>query len=128
MALDEPEWLHGISVEADLADDNHTAFRARLWLPDLAPTIDLSINYQNLTVTDRWDIDIELEGWVPANPEFMVEVNNYNGRDLQLMLLGFEPGQSTDLTIESQLTTDYRPVVPQLSIFSNYQMLSLIHI
>ena len=131
MPLDEPEWLHGISMEADLAEDNHTAFRARIWLPNLAPTIDLSINYQNLTVTDRWDIDIELEGWVPANPEFMVEVNNYNGRDLQLMLLGFEPGQSTDLTIESQITTDYRPVVPQLSIFSNYQMsrsLDAIHV
>ena len=131
MALDEPEWLHGISVEADLAEDNHTAFRARLWLPDLAPTIDLSINYQNLTVTDRWDIDIELDGWVPANPEFMIEVNNYNGRDLHLMLLGFEPGQSTDLKIESQITTDYRPVVPQLSIFSNYEMshsLDAIHV
>ena len=131
MALDEPEWLHGISVEADLAEDNHTAFRTRLWLPDLAPTIDLSINYQNLSVTDRWDIDIELDGWVPANPEFMIEVNNYNGRDLHLMLLGFEPGQSTDLKIESQITTDYRPVVPQLSIFSNYEMsrsLDAIHV
>ena len=131
MALDEPEWLHGISMEADLAEDNHTAFRARVWLPNLAPTIDLSINYQNLTVTDRWDIDIELDGWVPANPEFMIEVNNYNGRDLHLMLLGFEPGQSTDLKIESQITTDYRPVVPQLSIFSNYEMsrsLDAIHV
>jgi hypothetical protein len=122
MALDEPEWLHGISMEADLAEDNHTAFHSRVWLPGLAPSIDLSIDYQNLSVTDRWDIDIELEGWLPANPEFMVEINNYNGRDLHLMLLGFEPGQSTDLKVESQITTDYRPVVPQLSIFSNYEM------
>ncbi len=122
MALDEPEWLHGISVEADLSEDNHTAFRSRVWLPGLAPTIDFSINYQNLSVTDRWDIDIELDGWLPANPEFMVEVNNYNGRDLHLMLLGFEPGQSTDLKVETQITTDYRPVVPQLTVFSNYQM------
>ena len=122
MALDEPEWLHGISMEAGLAEDNHTSFHSRVWLPNLAPSIDLSIDYQNLSVTDRWDIDIELTGWLPANPEFMVEINNYNGRDLHLMLLGFEPGQSTDLKIESQITTDYRPVVPQLSIFSNYEM------
>ena len=97
----------------------------------MAPTIDLSINYQNLSVTDRWDIDIELEGWVPANPEFMIEVNNYNSRDLHLMMLGFQPGQSTDLKVESQITTDYRPVVPQLSIFSNYEMsqaLDAIHV
>ena len=122
MALDEPEWLHGISMEAGLAEDNHTAFRARVWLPDLAPTIDLSISYQNLNVTDRWDIGVELEGWIPANSEFMIEVNGYNGRDLQLMMLGFEPGEATDLSMETQISTDYRPVVPQLSVFSNYQM------
>ncbi len=122
MALDEPEWLHGISMEADLAEDNHTAFHSRVWLPGLSPSIDLSIDYQNLSVTDRWDIDIELAGWEPANSEFMVEVNNYNGRDLQLMLLRFDPGQSTNVKIETQITTDYRPVVPQLSVFSNYNM------
>ena len=122
MSMDEPDWLHGISVESDIAEDNHTAFRARVWLPDLAPEIDMSISYQNLSVTDRWDIDIELEGWIPANPEFMVEVNNYNNRDLHLMLLGFAPGEATDLKVETQITTDYRPVVPQLSIFSNYEM------
>ena len=122
MELDEPVWLHGISMEADLAEDNHTAFRGRIWLPGLSPTIDLSVTYQNLSVTDHWDTDIRLEGWKPANPEFMIEVNNYNGRDLHLMLLGFEPDTPTDLEIESEITTDYRPVVPQLSIFSNYNM------
>ena len=122
MDLPEPEWIHGISMEADLAEDNHTAFHSRIWMPDVAPTIDLSVDYQNLSVTDLWNIDIELIGWKPANEEFMIEVNNYNGRDLHLMLLGFEPGESTDLKVESQITTDYRPVVPQLSIFSNYQM------
>ena len=122
MPLDEPEWLHGISIEAGNSADNHTAFRARVWMPDLAPIIDLSIGYENLNITDLWDISIELEGWKPANPEFMIEVNGYNGRDLHLMLLGFEPGESTDIAIETQITTDYRPVVPQMSMFSNYQM------
>lgn len=122
MELPDPDWLHGLSMEADQAADNHTAFRARVWLPDLAPKIDFTIGYQNLSVTDRWDIGIELEGWVPANEEFMVEVNGYNGRDLHLMLLGFDAGTPTDLSVETQITTDYRPVVPQLSVFSNYQM------
>ena len=36
----------------------------------------LTIDYQNLSVTDRWDIDIELDGWLPANPEFMVDRSN----------------------------------------------------
>ncbi|MBJ84645.1 MAG: hypothetical protein CMB52_03915 [Euryarchaeota archaeon] len=130
MELPEPEWLHGISMEADLAEDNHTAFRSRIWMPDVAPKIDLSVDYQNLSVTDRWDIAIELDDWKPANQEFMIEVNNYNGRDLHLMMLGFEPGEATDVRVESQITTDYRPIVPQLSIFSNYNMstpLSAIH-
>ena len=122
MELPEPEWLHGISMEADLAEDNHTAFRSRIWMPDVAPHIELSVDYQNLSVTDNWEINIELEGWKPANQEFMIEINNYNGRDLHLMMLGFEPGEATDLKIESQITTDYRPIVPQLSIFSNYEM------
>ncbi|MEE2747608.1 MAG: hypothetical protein VX473_03970 [Candidatus Thermoplasmatota archaeon] len=122
MPLDEPAWLHGISMEADLAEDNHTAFRARVWLPGLSPTIDLSVTYQNLSVTDHWETDIKLDGWKPARSEFMIEVNNYNGRDLHLMLLGFEPDQATNLEIESEITTDYRPVVPQLSVFSNYRM------
>ena len=117
-------------MEADLAEDNHTAFRSRIWMPDVAPKIDLSVDYQNLSVTDRWDIAIELNDWKPANQEFMIEVNNYNGRDLHLMMLGFEPGEATDVRVESQITTDYRPIVPQLSIFSNYNMstpLSAIH-
>jgi hypothetical protein len=122
MVLPEPEWLHGISIEADEDVDNRTGFRSRVWLPDLSPQIDLSIGYQNFTETDRWDIDIELDGWKPANPEFMIEVNGYNGRDLHLMMLGFTPGEETDIEIETQITTDYRPVVPQLSIFSNYEM------
>ncbi|MED5486075.1 MAG: hypothetical protein VYB40_00015 [Candidatus Thermoplasmatota archaeon] len=122
MPLEEPEWLHGISMEADLSADNHTAFHARIWLPDLAPHIDLSVDYQNLSVTDRWEIGIELNGWVPANPEFMIEVNNYNGRDLNFLMLGFQPGQATDIKVEAEITTDYRPVVPQLTMFSNYQM------
>ena len=126
MELPEPEWLHGISMEADLSEDNHTAFRSRIWMPNVAPHIDLSVDYQNLSVTDQWKINIELEGWEPANQEFMIEVNNYNGRDLHLMMLGFEPGEPTDLMIESEITTDYRPIVPQLTIFTNYNMMGLI--
>ena len=122
MELPEPEWLHGISMESDLSEDNHTAFRSRIWMPNVAPHIELSVDYQNLSVTDQWKINIELEGWEPANQEFMIEVNNYNGRDLHLMMLGFEPGQPTDLMIESEITTDYRPIVPQLTIFTNYNM------
>ncbi|MEE3082502.1 MAG: hypothetical protein VX320_00245 [Candidatus Thermoplasmatota archaeon] len=125
MNLAEPEWLHGISMEAGTSVDNRTGFRCRTWLPDLSPNIDLSVSYENKTNEtgmDQWDIEIDLEGWKPANPEFMIEVNGYNGRDLHLMLLGFEPGQETDIEIETQIMTDYRPVVPQLSVFSNYEM------
>lgn len=122
MDLSEPEWLHGISMEAGTAVDNRTGFRARAWLPDLSPYIDLSIDYQNFTTTDQWDIEINLTGWKPANPEFMIEVNGYSGRDLHLMLLGFEPGELTSIQVESQISTDYRPIVPQLSVESNYKM------
>ena len=120
--LPEPEWVHGISMESDLSEDIHTAFRSRIWMPNVAPHIELSVDYQNLSVTDQWNINIDLEGWEPANQEFMIEVNNYNGRDLHLMMLGFEPGEPNDLMIESEITTDYRPIVPQLTVFTNYNM------
>ena len=49
MELPEPEWLHGISMESDLSEDNHTAFRSRIWMPNVAPHIELSVDYQNLS-------------------------------------------------------------------------------
>jgi hypothetical protein len=122
MGLDEPDWVHGLSITASEAADNHTGFHIRGWLPEMPPSIDVSIGYQNLSVTEQWDVSVNMVGWEPARPEFILQVDGYQGQDLHMTMLGFDTGKPTNMSIDTQTTIDFRSVIPQLTVVSKYEM------
>lgn len=122
MGLNEPEWVHGLSITAEEAPDNHTGFHLRGWLPEMPPSIDVSIGYQNLSVTEQWDISVNMVGWEPARPEFILQIDGYQGQDLHMTMLGFDTGKPTDISIDTQTTIDFRSVIPQLTVVSQYEL------
>ncbi|MEE3114338.1 MAG: hypothetical protein VX303_05390, partial [Candidatus Thermoplasmatota archaeon] len=99
-SLKAPTWVHGFAFQSaptGIAD----GFHLRAWLPDLPPTIDLSISRSNEVNGQDWTISLGLEGWVPAHSEFMFQVYGINGQDLLLTLQGLSVGVPTDLGLEA---------------------------
>ena len=122
MPLPEPDWLHGLSIEAADAGMGTKALHMRAWLPQMPPNIDISLGYQNISELDRWDVSVQLDDWVPAHPEFMLQVNGYDGLDLRLTMLGFDTSTPTSVAIETQLDADMLPVVPELGVTTHFEM------
>ena len=99
-SLKAPTWVHGFAFQSaptGIAD----GFHLRAWLPDLPPTIDLSISRSNEVNGQDWTISLGLEGWVPAHSEFMFQVYGINGQDLLLTLQGLSVGVPTDLGLDA---------------------------
>ena len=99
-SLKAPTWVHGFAFQSaptGIAD----GFHLRAWLPDLPPTIDLSISRSNEVNGQDWTISLGLEGWVPAHSEFMFQVYGVNGQDLLLTLQGLSVGVPTDLGLDA---------------------------
>jgi len=98
--LKAPTWVHGFafqSAPSGIAD----GFHLRAWLPNLPPTIDLSISRSNEVNGQDWTISLGLEGWYPAHSEFMFQVYGINGQDLLLTLQGLSVGVPTDLGLDA---------------------------
>jgi len=99
-SLKAPTWVHGFafqSAPSGIAD----GFHLRAWLPNLPPTIDLSISRSNEVNGQDWTISLGLEGWYPAHSEFMFQVYGINGQDLLLTLQGLSVGVPTDLGLDA---------------------------
>ncbi len=99
-SVDAPPWVHGISFQSSpngIAD----GFHLRTWLPNLPPTIDLSISRAPTFNGQDWAISMGLEDWVPAHSELMLHAYGINGQDLLLTLQGLNVGEPTSLLIDS---------------------------
>ena len=121
MQLDEPSWVHGLSMSAGEVD-NRTAFHLRAWLPDLPPVVSIFVSYENQTVRDVWDFEVDLEQWVPRRSEFIFDIHGLEGRDVEVIALGLTPGTATDLHMVTQLEIETGQTIPTTTIVSRYNM------
>ena len=121
MELEDPNWLHGVSVRAGEVE-NKTAFRMRTWLPDLPPNTELFVEYTNLTVRDKYHVEVDLDGWIPAREELLFDVKGFSGQDFAMTLIGLEPGVETSLKLESDLERINDLVIPETSVTARYEM------
>ncbi len=121
MQLDEPSWVHGLSLSAGEMD-NQTAFHLRAWLPDLPPVVNIFVSYENQTVRDVWDFEVDLAQWIPRRSEFIIDVHGLEGRDVEVTALGLTPGTATDLHMVTQLEIETGQTIPTTTIASHYEM------
>ena len=99
-SVDAPPWVHGIAFQSSpngIAD----GFHLRTWLPNLPPTIDLSVSRAPNFNGQDWAISMGLEDWVPAHSELMIHAYGINGQDMLLTLQGLNVGEPTSLLIDS---------------------------
>ena len=65
MPLEQPDWVHGMAMRAG-QHENSTAFHLLAWLPDLPPQTNIFVDYTNMSVRDKYHVEIDLSGWVPT--------------------------------------------------------------
>ncbi len=121
MTLDEPEWVHGIAMRAG-EHENSTAFHLRTWLPDLPPQTNFFVEYTNLTVRDKYHVEIDLEGWVPTREEFIFDIKGFEGQDFALTMVGLEIDEYTSLQVEIDLERINDLLIPEIMLTSRYNM------
>ncbi len=121
MPLEEPEWVHGIAMRAD-GNENRTSFHLRTWLPDLPPNTDIFVEYTNMTVRDKYHVEIDLEGWIPTREEFIFDIKGFEGQDFAMTMLGLDVGKNTSLEMEMDLERINDLVIPEIIITSRYEM------
>ena len=121
MTLDEPEWVHGVAMRAG-EYENNTAFHLRTWLPDLPPATSIFVEYNNLTVRDKYHVEINLEGWIPTREEFIFDIKGFEGQDFALTMVGLEVGENTSLNVEIDLERINDLLIPEIMLTSRYEM------
>ena len=121
LPLATPDWHHGVGIVADEVD-NETGYHIRAWLPGLPPELDASITYSNQSALEQWAIRLDMEGWEPARDEFVLEVNGFEGQDLSLTFIGFTPGISTSLSVDTTLSTEVIGPITDVTVSSHYEM------
>ena len=121
MNIDEPEWVHGIAMRAG-EHENRTAFHLRTWLPDLPPQTNVFIEYTNMTVRDKYHVEIDLDGWVPIREEFIFDIKGFEGQDFALTMAGLEVGDTTSLEVEMDLERINDLLIPEIMLTSRYIM------
>jgi hypothetical protein len=99
-AIDYPDWVHGISLNSAPSGISD-GFHLRIWIPNLPPTIDLSVSRTATMNGQSWAISLGLDGWKPQHPELIIVYRGVNGQDLFVTLKGLEQGSSTSLLLDS---------------------------
>ena len=121
MDIDEPDWVHGLAMRAG-EYENRTAFHLRTWLPDLPPRTNFFIEYTNMTVRDKYHVEIDLDGWVPTREEFIFDIKGFEGQDFALTMVGLEIGDTTSLEVEMDLERINDLLIPEIMLTSRYVM------
>ena len=121
MQLDQPEWVHGVAMRAG-ESENTTAFHLRTYLPDLPPETHIFVEYTNMTVRDRYHVEVELDGWVPTREEFIFDIKGYEGQDFGLTMLGLPVGESVNLDVEMDLERISDMLIPEIMLTGRYVM------
>jgi hypothetical protein len=121
MELPEPEWVHGLSMSADQYE-NRTALHIRTWLPNLPPVASVFVEYTNLTIIEKYHVEVDLEGWLPQRSELIIDVQGFYGQDFQMTMLGFVPGQNTTLHMDADMERIGGQVIPEIMLTARYEM------
>ena len=121
LEIEPPTWRHGISMTA-LERDDEQGFHVRTWLPGLAPDVKTAISFRNESGLEIWDIEVEMSDWIPAREEFIVEIKGFDGQDLDLALIGFVEGQSTEVSVETSFSTRNLGAVSEVTTSTNYKL------
>ena len=120
-AVEGPDWVHGMSLNSapsGIAD----GFHFRTWIPNLPPTIDMSISRTATTNGQSWAVSLGLEGWKPQHSEFIFVYKDINGQDLFVTLEGLEPGVPTSLLLDSVFNIDTVGGITEVSTSTLYGM------
>ena len=121
LEIEPPTWRHGISMTA-LERAEEQGFHVRTWLPGLAPDVKTAISFRNESGLEIWDIEVEMSDWLPAREEFIVEIKGFDGQDLDLALIGFVEGQSTEVSVETSFSTRNLGAVSEVTTSTNYKL------
>nr|MBC8437764.1 hypothetical protein [Euryarchaeota archaeon] len=121
MELENPEWVHGLSMRAGV-EENRTAFHLKTWLPKLPPQTRIFVEYSNMSVRDKYHIEVELSEWIPTREEFIFDIEGFEGQDFDLTMFGLAMGEETSLSVEMDLERINDLLIPEIQLTSRYQM------
>ena len=121
MSIDEPEWRHGISMNSGLEGEEQ-GFHVRAWLPGLAPDVKLDLHFQNESGLEIWDIEVEMSDWKPLREEFIIQIAGFDAQDLDFSLIGFQPGESTEVAIQTSFSTRDLGATSEVTTSTSYQL------
>ncbi len=120
-AIDDPDWVHGMSLNSAPTGISD-GFHLRIWIPNLPPTIDLSVSRTATTNGQIWAISLGLDGWKPQHPELVIVYKGVNGQDLFVTLKGLEQGTSTSLLLDSVFNIDSVGGITEISTSTLFGM------
>ena len=98
------------------------SYHIRTWLPDLAPIIRISYDYEMVEDKPAWRLDINMEDWEPRYSDLEISASGLSGIDLDFRFSGFDTEKLSDIEIELYLVSDYSFVVPRVSIDMHYSL------
>jgi hypothetical protein len=120
-AIEDPDWVHGMSLNSAPSGISG-GFHLRIWMPNLPPTIDLSVSRTATANGQSWAVSIGLDGWKPQHSELMIVFKGVNGQDFFVTLEGLEPGVSTSLLLDSVFNIDTVGGITEVSTSTLYGM------
>jgi hypothetical protein len=120
-AIEDPDWVHGMSLNSAPSGISG-GFHLRIWMPNLPPTIDLSVSRTATANGQSWAVSIGLDGWKPQHSELMIVSKGVNGQDFFVTLEGLEPGVSTSLLLDSVFNIDTVGGITEVSTSTLYGM------
>jgi len=108
--------------EKGLILHDERSYHIRTWLPELAPIIHISYEYEMLDDKPAWSLDINMEDWKPRYPDLEISAMGLSGVDLDFRFSGFDTTKESDIEIELYLISDYSFVVPRVSVDMHYSL------
>ena len=102
---------------------NRRAWWARMWMPNL-PAGNIVLGYE-LTFVENvptFEIDIEMDNYMPARPIISVLMNGLKRSDVSIIIDGLNTELSRDMSVNAFYSTESDRVIPRFSIDLNYDV------
>ena len=99
------------------------SWHLRAWLPSLpSGAIDMAYQYTFEDGVPIYQIDISLSQWQPEREQFSMVINGLQGRDIDLVIDGFDTSKSNDVLINARFSTQDNFSVPRFTFDLHYDI------
>lgn len=99
------------------------SWHMRAWLPSLpSGAIDIAYEYIFEDGVPIYQVDIALSEWKPEREQFSMVINGLQGRDIDLVINGFDTSKGHDVLINARFSTQDNYSVPRFTFDLHYDI------